>query len=79
MKSGQVYDSTELLASVVGKMGPAGPDDADAWKGRMHIIEPVAQPPDALPSIPLGVAPARGGRGGRGAGGRDGGAPVVQP
>ncbi|HXR98839.1 MAG TPA: amidohydrolase family protein [Terriglobales bacterium] len=71
MKSGQVYDTAELLASVAGTMGPAGPEDADAWKGRMHVTEPVAQPPDSLPSIPLGVAPARGGRG-RGAGGRGG-------
>src|SRR6185437_10000803 len=66
MKAGQVYDSAELLASVAGKMGPSGPDDADQWKGRLHITEPIAPPPDALPSIPLGPPPGRRGGAGRG-------------
>lgn len=64
MKAGQVYDSAALLASQVGKMGPAGPEDADQWKGRLHITEPLAQPPDALPSIPLATPRGRGRRGG---------------
>lgn len=76
MKAGHVYDSAALLASVVGKLGPAGPEDADKWKGYQNITEPIAQPPDALPSIPLGPAPGRGrggnatGRGGTGDGAR---------
>ena len=40
MKAGRVYDPAELFASVVGKMGPAGPEDADQWKGRLNIKDP---------------------------------------
>jgi hypothetical protein len=32
MKAGQVYDAAELLASIKGKMGPAGPEDDARWK-----------------------------------------------
>lgn len=37
MKAGHVYDPAKLFASVVGKMGPAGPEDADQWKGRLNV------------------------------------------
>src|SRR6185437_6360953 len=42
MKAGRVYDPAELFASVVGKMGPAGPEDADQWKGRLNIKDPTS-------------------------------------
>lgn len=32
MKSGQLYEAAELLASVKGKLGPAGPEDDAKWK-----------------------------------------------
>jgi len=31
MKAGRIYDPSELLKSVEGKIGPAGPDDVSAW------------------------------------------------
>jgi imidazolonepropionase-like amidohydrolase len=31
MKSGQVYDPESLLKSVEGKLGPAGPEEAEEW------------------------------------------------
>jgi imidazolonepropionase-like amidohydrolase len=32
MKAGRVYDASELLASVRGKMGPSGPEDEPKWR-----------------------------------------------
>ena len=40
MKAGRVYDPAELFASVKGKMGPSGPEDADRWKGRLNVKDP---------------------------------------
>lgn len=42
MKAGRVYDPAKLFAAVVGKLGPAGPQDADHWKGRLNIKVPTA-------------------------------------
>jgi imidazolonepropionase-like amidohydrolase len=42
MKSGQLYDPKKLLASVVGKLGPKGPEDADRWKGKLNVKAPTA-------------------------------------
>ncbi|MGH9394466.1 MAG: amidohydrolase family protein, partial [Terriglobales bacterium] len=43
MKAGRMYNPTQLFASVKGKMGPAGPEDADQWKGRLNIHLPTAE------------------------------------
>jgi imidazolonepropionase-like amidohydrolase len=32
MKAGRVYDASELLASIRGKMGPSGPEDEPKWR-----------------------------------------------
>ena len=37
MKAGHVYDPSELLRSAEGRMGPAGPDDAEWWKGNVRL------------------------------------------
>jgi imidazolonepropionase-like amidohydrolase len=37
IKAGTVYDPARLLASVRGKMGPAGAADADWWKGNLRL------------------------------------------
>jgi len=42
MKAGRVYDPAKLFAAVVGKLGPAGPQDAARWKGRLNIKVPTA-------------------------------------
>jgi len=42
MKAGRIYDPAKLFASVVGKLGPTGPQDADGWKGRLNIKDPKA-------------------------------------
>jgi hypothetical protein len=42
MKSGHLYDPAKLLASVVGKLGPTGPQDANHWKGNLNIKAPTA-------------------------------------
>ena len=40
VKAGRVYDPTALLESVTGTLGPAGPDEADWWKGRVRFASP---------------------------------------
>ena len=37
MKAGHIYDPSELLRSAEGRMGPAGPDDAEWWKGNVRL------------------------------------------
>lgn len=37
VKAGRVYDPAALFASVKARMGPAGPDDADWWKGNTRL------------------------------------------
>ena len=37
VKAGIVYDPAELLESARGRLGPASPDDADWWKGRLRF------------------------------------------
>lgn len=37
IRSGHVYDPAALLASVRGRMGPAGASDADWWKGNTRL------------------------------------------
>jgi hypothetical protein len=37
VRSGTPYDATALLRSVEGRMGPAGPDEADWWKGNLRL------------------------------------------
>ena len=34
---GTLYDPAALLASVKDKMGPAGPEDDDWWKGNIRL------------------------------------------
>jgi hypothetical protein len=37
MKSGELFDSAALLASVKGKLGPASEADEAWWKGRTRF------------------------------------------
>lgn len=37
IRSGEVYDPQRLLRSVRGQLGPAGPDEADWWKGNVRL------------------------------------------
>jgi len=37
VKVGIVYNPAELLESARGRLGPASPDDADWWKGRLRF------------------------------------------
>lgn len=37
VKAGHVYDPAALLASVRGRMGPVGPDEAAWWKGDLRL------------------------------------------
>ena len=39
VRSGRVYEPSELLESVRGRMGPDGPADADWWKGNLRLAE----------------------------------------
>ncbi len=40
MKAGVIYDSAKLLASVKGRLGPAGAGDANWWKGSVRFTNP---------------------------------------
>lgn len=37
VRGGELYDPAELLRSVEGRMGPAGPGGADWWKGDLRL------------------------------------------
>ncbi len=37
MKAGHTYDPNELFRASEGRMGPAGPDDAEWWKGNVRL------------------------------------------
>ena len=37
IRAGRLHDPAELLASVRGKLGPAGAEDADWWKGNLRL------------------------------------------
>lgn len=37
VRSGRVYDPERLFESVRGELGPAGPGDANWWKGNLRL------------------------------------------
>ena len=37
IRGGRVYDPATLLESVRGRLGPAGPEEAAWWKGRVRL------------------------------------------
>lgn len=37
MKGGELHDPAALLASVMGRLGPTGPGEADWWKGNVRL------------------------------------------
>ena len=52
MKAGRVYDPKKLLASVVGKLGPASAADSKPWKGNLNIKAPTAGSSSTFPAAP---------------------------